>query len=183
MSISLLRLVPSGRGVDGWEQGPAVGRRWAAGMLSDDDRLALAVAQAGAPTWAIERGDEAIGFCGLLASPARRVPAHISYSIAPSARRCGFATAAVGALLEALLELGVREVWAEVDRGPGEEPRSTPSARVLLHNGFTQISSYSQPRGESIESYHRVLRRPRNATHAPGDDAQGHVSEPAEGPG
>ena len=98
-------------------------RRWIAGKM-------LGWAQGSSATWAIDRGDQLVGYVALFALD-RPVQA-IAYAVAPDHWRQGIAREALSAVLEHAPQLGMREVWARTHH---ENP---PSAALLEALGFEE---------------------------------------------
>jgi hypothetical protein len=166
MTVSLQRLVARGEGRAAFSEGPLEGVRWASGMPTESDEVALAGAQSGAPTWAVIVGGECVGLCGLHFNLASSAVPEIGYGIAASARKAGFATVAVKLLLDELGRLGVRNVVASVEIGPGEDLESSPSCRVLRANGFV-LEEAALPEPASFVTFHRPLFPTPDATMPP----------------
>ena len=80
-------------------------------------------------TYAILAGDELVGATGLVGA---KEPMEIGYWIGRPHRKNGYATAAVGLLLEEMKARGISEFAAEVF------PGNTASMRVLEKNGFVR---------------------------------------------
>jgi RimJ/RimL family protein N-acetyltransferase len=78
---------------------------------------------------AVARDGELIGDVGVCQS-SDGMQAQIGYTLAPAHRGEGFATEAVGAVIDLLFAEGVHRVWATLD------PENTASARVLERLGF-----------------------------------------------
>lgn len=84
-------------------------------------------------SWMMVEGREVVGLCSLVKHPAND-GIDIGYGVAVNRRRRGFASAAVGALLQ----------WARDDRRvktlrAETSVKNLPSQRVLERNGFERI--------------------------------------------
>lgn len=100
-------------------------------------------AEAGWSFWylllAKQRGFEVIGVCGFKGRPDAEGSVEIGYSILDEFRNAGYATEAVGRLVEwAFMHHAVREVSAETF------PHLGQSIRVLEKNGFVKTGTGSE---------------------------------------
>lgn len=122
--------------------GDREGRSWADDYPTDDDRMLADLALGSGVSWAqadepwgpmqVRRleDDLAIGGAGFKGRPDDAGDVEIGYGFAPTARGNGFATEAVGGLVELARARGIRAVVAET------VPDNVASQRVLQKNGF-----------------------------------------------
>lgn len=124
------------------------GRRrpeWHAEFPRQDDRDAATLFHDGDP-WGprhIVRGATVLGSIGFYGPPSdvNGTPeVEVGYGLVPEARGWGFATEALGALLVAADEAGVR-VRASV------QPDNTASIKVLAKSGFTELRGADEDGG------------------------------------
>ncbi len=109
-------------------------------------RTAVAVEEATGRcgAWLVVHGDEAVGLISFK-GPPHDGAIEIGYGIAPSRRRRGHATAAVGLLIAQLP--GDLALVAEA----GED--NQPSQRVLEHHGFQRVGMRTDPEDGVLISY------------------------------
>jgi RimJ/RimL family protein N-acetyltransferase len=97
--------------------------------------------------WLVVHGDEAVGLISFK-GPPHDGAIEIGYGIAPSRRRRGHATAAVG---ELIAEATRREL--DLIAEAGED--NLPSQRVLEHHGFQRVGARTDPEDGVLISYRR----------------------------
>ena len=90
--------------------------------------------------WLIVNDDEVVGLCSITKPFVSPGMIEIGYGIAPERRGRGFATRAVGKLLElARADERIKIVAAETAVG------NSPSQRTLEKNGFTRVGGRIDP--------------------------------------
>lgn len=137
--------IVAGRCPDGFDCAPdypAEGDRIAAGLFLErcgagaDPRpfgaFLVCASAAGDPS----RDDAVvIGGIGFHGGADERGRVEIGYGIVPSRQGAGFATQALGQLIQHAIGLGVRALTAETDHG------NAVSQSVLRHHGFTEVGA------------------------------------------
>lgn len=106
------------------------------------------------PSWfahLVVEGDEVVGLGGFTGPPTDG-EVEIGYSVAPSRRRRGVATAAVGLWLERATRGGVRRVRAHT------RAEENTSVRVLRRHGFTHDGEATDPDEGTVWRWVRDLR-------------------------
>ena len=105
--------------------------------------------------WLMVADGEVVGLCGHKGLPNEAGEVEIGYGVAPERRRRGYATRAVGVIIEAALaDPAVRVLTAETALA------NHASQRVLEANGFAPVGrSHDDEEGETI-----VWRRESDAT-------------------
>lgn len=102
--------------------------------------------------WLIVADSEVVGLCGYKRAPDKAGVVEIGFGIAPSCRRLGHATQAVGALVEATARSpSIRGLIAETAEG------NVASQRVLTRNGFVKTGTRSDPHDGSLILWRRDL--------------------------
>jgi RimJ/RimL family protein N-acetyltransferase len=126
--------------------GDRVGRSWADDYPTEADRMLADLALGSGVSWVktdapwgplqVRRleGNIAIGGAGFKGRPDEAGEVEIGYGLAPSARRAGYATEAVGALIDLARVSGVRAVVAETTAD------NVASQRVLRKHGFEVVA-------------------------------------------
>lgn len=95
--------------------------------------------------WLIVAGDEVVGLCSITKAFASSGVVEIGYGIAPERRGRGFATKAVGKMLElARADRHIAIVAAETAVG------NLQSQRTLEKNGFTRIGERIDPEDGAV---------------------------------
>ena len=107
------------------------------GMLRMLRRMVARLHQAGCDGhWLILHENEVVGLCGYKRPPDAAKTVEIGYGIAAERRGTGYATRAIGLLLEqARASQAVDKIIAET------VPDNLASRRVLQRNGFTRIGA------------------------------------------
>lgn len=108
--------------------------------------LLTATATTGIALLPVQRRDEGdfIGYCGLITGRSTLEEPEIAYELFQHAHRCGYATEAAGAVLDAAVATGRKRLWSTVAAW------NAPSLRDLEKLGFERDHVSTEDNGEVV---------------------------------